>query len=164
MPLKFSNLFSINKMEYFHGKKPKVDCILCEIARDSNKVNNLTVYKGKNAMISVNKYPYNSGHLLIFPLRHITDIRALNEEEEQEISELLKKSLDILDELYSPSGFNFGYNMGDFSGASISHIHMHVIPRFKNELGFIDIIGGAKIIVEDPLITMKRLREAFKNI
>lgn len=151
-------------MEYFHGKKPNVNCILCEIAKDSNKVNNLIVYKGKNVMISVNKYPYNSGHLLIFPLRHITDIRVLNEEEELEIFDLLKKSLDILDELYSPLGFNFGYNMGDFSGASIAHIHMHVIPRYKNELGFIDIIGGAKIIVEDPLITMKQLREAFKKI
>ena len=164
MPLKFSNLFSTHKLEYFHSKRPNVDCILCEIVRNSDRVNNLTVYKGKNVMISVNKYPYNSGHLLIFPFRHITDIRLLNEEEEREISELLKKSLDVLDDLYSPSGFNFGYNMGDFSGASISHIHMHVIPRYRNELGFIDIIGGAKIIVEDPLITMKRLREAFKRI
>jgi len=164
LPLKFTNLFSTHKMEYFHGKRPNVDCILCEIAKNSNKVNNLTVYRGKNVMISVNKYPYNSGHLLIFPYRHITDIRTLTNDEEQEISELLKKSLDILEELYSPSGFNFGYNMGDFSGASIPHIHMHVIPRFRNELGFIDIIGGAKIIVEDPLITMNRLREAFKKI
>jgi len=163
LSLKFTNLFSTHKLEYFHSNRPDVDCILCEIAKDSKKVRNLSIYKGKNVMITINKYPYNSGHLLIFPLRHVTDIRMLNDEEEQEISDLLKRSLDILDGLYSPSGFNFGYNMGVFSGASISHLHMHVIPRYKNELGFIDIVGGAKIIVEDPIITMKRLREAFKR-
>ncbi len=163
MPMEFSNLFSVNKMEYFKGKRPGVECILCEIVKETGKVKELTVFRGKYAVVSVNKYPYNSGHLLIFPVRHITDYRELSIEEEKEISYLLKKSLDILDKLYRPSGYNFGYNMGEFSGASIAHIHMHVIPRYINELGFIDIVGGAKIIVEDPVLTMKRLREEFKR-
>ncbi|MFW6138916.1 MAG: HIT domain-containing protein, partial [Spirochaetota bacterium] len=73
------------------------------------------------------------------------------------------KTLDILDRLYSPCGYNIGYNIGSFAGASISHVHMHVIPRYENELGFIDIVGGAKILVEDPTKTMQRLKQAFKQ-
>jgi hypothetical protein len=62
---------------------------------------------------------------------------------------------------YSPQGYNIGWNIGDASGASISHLHMHVVPRYHRELGFIDIIGGAKIIVEDPEVTRDSLRAAF---
>lgn len=164
MPLNFHNLFSIEKLKYIKGEKPRVDCILCSIANGNPGVVNLLVAEGKYSAVCVNKFPYNAGHLLIFPKRHIKDYRDFKHEEEAEINLLLKNSLDILDTIYSPSGYNFGYNTGDFAGASISHLHMHVIPRYRNELGFIDIIGGAKIIVEDPVRTMKELKKAFSTL
>jgi ATP adenylyltransferase len=161
MPLEYHNLFSLNKMRYIKGDRPKVDCIFCSIIGRAKEVHKLLVYEGERIFVSVNKYPYNSGHLLICPKRHIVDYRTLTPEEEHEIDGLLRRSLDILDELYSPSGFNIGYNFGEFSGASLPHLHMHVIPRYPNELGFIDIVGGAKIVVEDPEQTMKNLKRAF---
>jgi len=163
MALQYSNLFSMNKLNYVKGERPKVDCIFCSIIHKHRDVVNLLVYEGKHAVVCVNKFPYNSGHILICPRRHIIDYRELTEDEENAIHSLLKKSLTILDSLYSPSGYNIGYNMGEFSGASQPHLHIHVIPRYKNELGFIDIIGGAKIVLEDPGQTMKRLTEAFRK-
>lgn len=162
MFLQWHNLFSVHKLSYIKNRKSRSDCILCSIAhRDSNAAK-LFITEGSYAIVCVNKYPYNPGHLLIFPKRHITDYRQLIQEEETDISCLLKESLDILSGLYSPSGYNIGYNIGEFSGASIHHLHMHVIPRYRNELGFIDIIGGAKIIIEEPVLTTKRLKEAFE--
>jgi ATP adenylyltransferase len=93
----------------------------------------------------------------------VTDYRALSGEEENEVNLLLRRSLDVLDALYEPSGYNVGYNIGDFAGASIAHLHMHVIPRYRNELGFVDIVGGAKIVVENPSETMRRLKDEFEK-
>ena len=163
MPLAFHNLFSTRKLSYIKNRKPKGPCILCCVARGRTPGENLTVTEGRNAVICVNKFPYNSGHILIFPKRHVTDYRELIGDEETEINRLLRESLDILDELYKPSGFNVGYTIGDFAGASIPHLHMHVIPRYPNELGFVDIVGGAKIVVEDPSETMLRLRDEFNK-
>jgi len=163
MTPQYKNLFSLNKLSYIKGGKPKVDCILCAVVSKHKDVVNLLVTEGANTAVCVNKYPYNSGHMLIFPKRHITDYRDLSSGERKELDGLLQKSLDVLESLYSPAGYNVGFNMGDSAGASIPHLHLHVIPRYKNELGFIDIVGGAKIIVEDPSLTMTKLREAFRD-
>lgn len=163
MPIEYHNLFSTRKLEYIKGKRPNVECILCSIIKKEREVVNLLVYEGTRAFVCVNKFPYNSGHILICPSRHLVDIRDLDSSEEIEIHALLRKSLTILDRLYSPSGYNIGFNIGEFAGASLKHLHMHIIPRYRNELGFVDIIGGAKIVVEDPTETMKRLRAAFNT-
>jgi ATP adenylyltransferase len=164
MPGNFHNLFSINKLQYIKEKGTETGCILCSIAERDADVAKLVVAEGKKTVVCVNKFPYHPGHLLIFPKRHTIDYRELLEEEELEINNFLRTSLDVLDSTYSPSGYNFGYNTGEFAGASIAHMHMHVIPRYRNELGFIDIIGGAKILVENPTQTMKKLKKAFEKI
>jgi ATP adenylyltransferase len=163
MPIQFQNLFSTNKLGYIKDGTNRKECILCSIAGGDAEVGKLLVTQGEHIAVCVNKFPYNPGHLMIFPRRHITDVRSLEEFEELELNRLVREALGILDSLYSPSGYNIGYNMGEFAGASIAHLHMHVIPRYQNELGYIDIIGGAKIIVEDPVETMKRLRKAFRE-
>ena len=163
MPLSFNNLFSVHKLGYIKKKRAGAACILCDLGLSGTGGENLSVMEGKSAVVCVNKFPYNSGHILIFPRRHVTDFRALSGEEEGEMHLILRMSLDVLDSLYNPSGYNVGYNIGDFAGASIPHLHMHVIPRYRNELGFVDIVGGAKIVVEDPCETMRRLRDAFRT-
>jgi len=163
MPLDYRNLFSTNKLQYIKGKKPKDSCVLCSIAGGDEKIGSLFVAQGTLVAVCVNKYPYNSGHILLFPKRHITDYRELEKHEEDELSRVLRDSLDILDDLYSPSGYNIGYNIGQFAGASVAHLHLHVIPRYQNELGCIDIIGGAKINIEDPVKTMQALKKSFSE-
>jgi ATP adenylyltransferase len=158
-----SNFFIPSKMEYVMGDRPDVECILCAIKEGDLRVKRLDVFRYKGFIISLNLYPYNAGHVMIFPERHIVDIRDLDDKEVLILNKLTKKCLDVLDELYSPAGYNLGYNLKDASGASIPHLHLHIVPRFKNELGFIDIIAGSKIIVEDPNVTRKRLMEALQR-
>ncbi|MBI4752756.1 HIT domain-containing protein [Candidatus Desantisbacteria bacterium] len=156
------HLFVPSKLEnYLLGEKPKVDCILCAIRDRDEKIVQFDIYRSQDMIVSLNLYPYNPGHVMIFPNRHIKDIRELNEEETSQIQELTIKTLDILDKLYSPFGYNIGYNMGTIAGASIEHLHLHIVPRYKNELGFVDILSNSKIIVEDPRKTLERLREEF---
>jgi ATP adenylyltransferase len=158
-----NHLFVPNKMGYVKGQKPRVDCILCAILRGEPGVMDLLVHKTDRFAISLNLYPYNSGHIMIFPTRHIHDPRDLNKEEILELHELQNMSLDILQELYEPHGFNLGFNIGKSSGQSINHLHLHIVPRYPSEIGFIDIIGGAKIIVEDPVISQQKISKAFKE-
>ena len=157
-------IFSPKKYEYVRGLHPDVDCLLCSITRRDPAVHNLEVYRTELSSISINLYPYNSGHLLIFPLSHLENLRELSWEEVLDIERCTRLSMDILDHLYQPHGYNIGYNLGDWSGASIRHLHRHLIPRYRNELGFVDIIAGSKIIVEDPKVTQERLLKAFGDM
>jgi len=159
------NLFIPGKMAYVRGeKKPDVECILCAIVEESDKISRLEVYRSEYFLVTLNLYPYAPGHLMIFPKRHVTDLRMLTKEESAELCKLQGICLDVLDDVYHPHGFNIGYNIGEAGGASIAHLHLHVVPRYRRELGFIDIIGGVKIIIEDPNISLVRVREGFAKI
>lgn len=156
------NLFVPSKLAYVTGdNKPKVNCILCSVSNKDPKVIQLEVYRSLHFIVSLNLYPYNPGHLLIFPIQHITDIRYLSEEQIIALQHLTNLSLNVLEKVYSPHGFNIGYNIGLVSGASIEHLHLHIVPRYKNEIGFIDIVGKARVQVEDPNDTRQKLMEAF---
>ncbi|MBF0409144.1 MAG: HIT domain-containing protein [Candidatus Riflebacteria bacterium] len=158
------NLFIPNKLEYVRGgKRPNVHCILCGITQNHPEVENLIIWKNDLLMVSLNLYPYNPGHLLLFPLRHIVDLREMTEEEAMQIFKVNKKFMDIIDRIYSPRGYNIGFNINDASGASIDHLHQHLVPRYHKELGFVDIISGSKIMVEDPKETLKKFETALKK-
>ena len=159
-----NNLFVPNKMGYVRGReRPDVECILCAIVEESDEVTRLEVYRSELFVVALNLYPYAPGHLIVFPKRHITDPRMLNREEVTELHKVQSLCLDVLERVYTPHGFNLGYNVGSASGASIEHLHFHVVPRYQREIGFIDIIAGTKIIVEDPNVSQMRVREAFEK-
>jgi ATP adenylyltransferase len=98
---------------------------------------------------------------MIFPARHVEDPRELDAEEHAHLARLQNLTLDVIGREYGAAGFNVGYNIGTAAGASIAHLHLHVVPRFSRELGVVDILSGAKIIIEDPEETRRRLRAAF---
>jgi ATP adenylyltransferase len=154
-------LFNTEKIKYVKGDKPDVDCILCAIRDNIPSVKNLTVYETEKTMIAVNLFPFNPGHLMIFPKRHVKVLRDMTKEEAEEMHSLLVQAISILDEEFSPSGYNVGYNLGDGSGASIAHIHQHVVPRYSNEVGFLDVLSGTRVIVSDPVEIMNRLKARF---
>lgn len=156
-------LFVPSKINYVKGERPNVDCILCSVVVNDPQVPSLDIYRTKNFIVSANLFPYNPGHLMIFPIRHLETIEDFTQEEALEVHELQVKSLKILKKTYNTQSYNVGYNIGKTSGASIDHIHLHIVPRYPKEVGFIDIIGGARIIVEDPNDTVKKLSEEFNR-
>lgn len=155
------NLFVPSKKDYVMGVKPEVDCILCAVRDGHPQIEKLVVHKTENFIISCNLFPFNSGHIMIFPKEHIECVRDLTHEQVIELHELQIEAMDIIEELYQCGGFNIGYNIKAPSGGSIRHLHLHIIPRYDREIGLIDIIGGAKILVEDPNITLKNLQKAY---
>ena len=150
-----------NKLDYARGRRPPVDCILCAVARKDPKVDNLMVFQDGGYLVTLNLYPYNPGHLMVVPEKHIEDVREFSEAEALAMHRLQVLSLQVLDEVYSPSGYNVGYNLGDASGASISHLHLQIVPRYRSEVGFFDILSDSRVIVEEPAVSLAKLREAF---
>jgi ATP adenylyltransferase len=158
------HLVAQGKLDYARGKRPNVNCIFCALLENHPDVEKLPLYETDDILISLNMYPYNPGHLMVIPKRHYESFEDLPPELFIKIWNYVIASQKLLRKAFSPIGFNVGYNQGDFSGASIKHIHVHVVPRYKTELGFIDIIGKTKVIVQtvsECLQKMKPLAEEF---
>jgi ATP adenylyltransferase len=156
-----NHLFNTDKLKYVRGGKPNVDCILCAIRDGSPEVLSLEVARRDGCIVSVNLYPFNPGQVMIFPLRHVTALHELTDQEALSMHRLLADTLKIIKEEFCPDGFNVGYNLGSHSGASIPHLHQHVVPRYGNEVGFLDVLAGTRLVVVDPADARDRLRKRF---
>jgi ATP adenylyltransferase len=154
---------NFEKYAYVKGPKPE-GCILCLIRDRDPAVIDLSVYRDDLFVVTVNLYPYNPGHLLIFPVRHIMDVRSFTEEEERRLDNLVRYFLDIADKVHRPAGYNIGYNMGHTAGASIDHLHLHLIPRYPHETGIADLLAGKRVLVEEPSETARRIRELLDQV
>ncbi|HDM43300.1 MAG TPA: HIT domain-containing protein [Firmicutes bacterium] len=164
MMMSFNNyLFVPDKARYIEERRRVNECVICRILAGDKNYKDLIVYRDSNFSISLNLYPYNPGHVMIFPDRHIEDLRELTDDEAKTMHWLITLTMDVLSDEYSPAGFNVGYNIGKASGASISHLHCHIVPRYANELGMMDIIAGTRVIVEDVDKSYKRLKKAFER-
>jgi ATP adenylyltransferase len=155
-----SYFFNFEKMSYVQSKRAP-GCLLCRLRDRDAEVVDLTVHQDDLVAAAVNLYPYNPGHLMVFPVRHVEDVRELTADEEQRISQIVRRLLTVLDRTHRPQGYNIGYNMGLAAGASIRHLHVHVIPRYPSEIGIADLIGGKRVLVEDPRVTRERVQEAL---
>lgn len=144
--------------------KDDFNCLFCAIRDRDKQVKGLELARGKYWIVSLHRFPYNPGHLIISPLRHLTDIHDLNREEVLELHQLQIKAMEALETHYSPRGFNIGFNVGTPDGFGIEHVHCHVVPRHINETGLVEMTsGGTRCLVEDPLETLEKLRQAFNQ-
>ena len=113
----------------------------------------------------LNLYPYNSGHLMVIPNRHESDIHLLSNDEINEMMNTSRLSMKALEKAIKPQGMNFGANLGKAAGAGIdSHLHFHVVPRWSGDINFMPAIGEVKIISQDLLVTKKKLIDSFNEI
>jgi ATP adenylyltransferase len=147
--------FNFDKISYVKAKRP--GCILCMLRDGSPDVVDLSIWRDELFIASVNLYPYNPGHLLLYPCRHVEDVRELTAEEERRMLGAQRWLLGLLDRACSPHAYNIGFNMGAAAGASINHLHLHIIPRYPRETGIADLIAGSRVLVEDPRETARRL-------
>jgi len=160
----WGHLFVPNKLDYVQGKRPEVDCIMCALRDRDPRVERLIVHEAEHWFAALNLYPYNPGHLLLFPRRHVVDIRELTRAESRDLDRMQRAALDVLEDLYQPHGFNIGFNLGRSAGASVAHLHLHIVPRYAGEAGFMDMLVATRTIVEDPKRTKRRLRNRFKKM
>ena len=155
-------LRALGKLDYVQGKaRPNVDCILCSVRDNDERVVSLKIYQDTLIFISLNLYPYNPGHLMIVPNRHVQRFSDLTKEELIHLSRTIQGVQLLIDELYAPKGYNIGINQGKEAGASIEHLHIHLVPRFGSELGFIDIVGKTRVLPEGLESVKQKL---LKNI
>ncbi len=157
-------LFNTEKIKYVKGKKPKVDCILCAIRDRNPGVTVLEVFRTARFIVSVNLYPFNPGHVMVFPVRHVESFTDFTDDEALEMHHLTTKMIDALNDEFHPSGFNIGCNLGNGSGASIAHVHQHIVPRYDNEVGFLDVLSGTRVVVSDPVDVMERLKKRLSPV
>ena len=145
------------------SKKEK-GCLFCKRLKEKDSVKNLIVYRGKKALVILNKFPYNAGHTMIVPTRHVGQIEKLRADEAAEFFELLQKTVAIIKKVLKPTSMNLGMNLGKASGAGVpGHLHMHIVPRWTGDTNFMPIIGQTKVISLplDPIY--KKLRKEFMS-
>ena len=146
------------------GKPEKEEgpCILCTAHQQNADDEHLIVTRGTHAYVILNRYPYNSGHLMIVPFRHIPSLVDLNPMESAEVMGLVRQMMQSLTAVSSPDGFNVGSNIGRTAGAGIdSHVHVHVVPRWNGDTNFMPVLGDTKVISEDMKATLRKLRAAL---
>lgn len=141
-------------------------CVFCD-NKDScpKKIDNLVVYQGLTCFVTMNLYPYNAGHLMVIPKRHLNDFSLLTEEEQLEIMKLAGISMRALKTVVHPQGFNMGANLGKAAGAGIDqHLHFHIVPRWNGDTNFMPVLGEVRVISQDLLGLKKKIEEAFVEL
>ncbi len=161
-------LFSPWRSQYissFANEQEKGRCVLCDAWAARNDEESLVVYRGNAAFVLMNRYPYNSGHLMVIPVKHTAEFSSLTKIELSEMMELLQASEYALGELSHPQGFNVGMNLGRAAGAGIdAHLHWHIVPRWNGDTNFMPILAEVKVVSEDMAEQGKRLREIFPRV
>jgi ATP adenylyltransferase len=144
----FRRLWTPHRMAYIQGEgKPAAgECPFCDIpGRDD--ADGLVVARGERTYVVLNLYPYNSGHLMVVPYRHVPDYTDLDDGETLELAELTKAALQALRTASRAQGFNVGLNLGTVAGAGIApHLHQHVVPRWGGDTNFMPVIGHTRVL------------------
>ncbi|MGQ9759758.1 MAG: HIT family protein [Candidatus Methanomethylicaceae archaeon] len=138
-------------------------CIFCEKPKENDDARNL-IFKRRDYVFGIlNRFPYNAGHLMIAPYRHLTNIEEFTAEEWRDLLELLKDSLAALKKTMSPDGFNIGFNIGRAAGAGYDHTHLHVVPRWSGDTNFMPVLSETKVISEHLEETYRKLRDIIRT-
>lgn len=152
------------RIEYIKQSKDQ-GCIFCLKPAENQDQKNLIIYRGKTSFIIMNFYPYNNGHLMVVPYRHIADLSDLDLDERSELMSLLALSKEALKITMSPHGFNIGMNLGEVAGAGVKdHLHFHIVPRWNGDTNFMPIFGHTKVVSEGLNETREKLEKAFDEI
>jgi ATP adenylyltransferase len=138
-------------------------CVFCRLRDDTgNDEKNFVLHRAAQNFIVLNIYPYISGHLLVVPYEHVGDLDAANKATTDELMDLTKRCQTALREVYRPTGFNVGMNLGRSAGAGVAdHIHIHVLPRWNGDTNFMTTVGETRVIPEDLTSTYQKLRGKF---
>jgi ATP adenylyltransferase len=145
------------------GEATTAGCVFCA-ARDGAD-DSLVVFSGRDCFVILNKYPYNNGHLMVVPNRHIATVSEATPAELSEMMALAARAELAIREAYAPHGLNMGINLGKPAGAGIlDHLHLHVVPRWNGDTNFMTVVGETRVLPEDLTVTALRLRPVFERL
>lgn len=148
-------------MKYVRGEAPKTvsglqvallpdadaECFLCQAAPEGDDAARLVVARNDLVITVLNRYPYNNGHLLVAPRRHVARLDGLSNEEQSELLRALTSMIGLLEQTMAPDGFNVGLNLGRAGGAGLpDHLHWHIVPRWKGDTNFMPTLAGVRVI------------------
>jgi len=149
------------RKEFILGKKEK-GCIFCNKLKEKKDKKNLILFRGKLSFVVMNKYPYNSGHIMVAPYRHLGRLEKLTQEELLDLAQLTQKCVTILKKTMKPHGFNLGMNLEKISGAGVAdHLHVHIVPRWTGDTNFMPVVGATKLISVALKETYDQLKDKF---
>lgn len=151
------------RMEFIRAEKPK-GCIFCEFpaAPEGDDRKNLLVHRAPHSFTCLNRYPYNSGHVMVIPRAHVADLGALAPDEWGDLQEELRRAVATVARVYGPEGLNVGMNLGRAAGAGITdHLHWHVVPRWVGDNNFMPVLADQRVVVEALDAAWERLHEGF---
>ncbi|MFA6263806.1 MAG: HIT domain-containing protein [Candidatus Babeliales bacterium] len=146
-------------------KLTKDECVFCKQLQDSDDDKYFIIKRFKHNVLIMNRYPYNAGHLLILPLKHHADLDELTAKERAEMMEVLTTAIPILGAALGAEGFNVGINLGIAGGGGIpSHLHMHLLPRWRGDTNFLETLGQTKVISSDIVRVFEDLKTRFAKV
>ncbi len=157
-------LYASWRYAYVTGSRDTSECVFCAAQR-SEEAAALIVHETPLAFVILNLFPYNSGHLLIVPRRHVADLTALTRDELIVMAELTQAAAQVLTDEYAPQGINVGMNLGKPAGAGVAdHLHTHLVPRWTGDTNFMTVVGDVRVLPEEIAQTAARLRPAFARV
>ena len=149
------------RIQYILMEKPE-ECILCEKPGENDDELNHILYRGVKNFVILNSYPYNPGHLMVSPYRHVAGLEGLTDKERNEHFEIVSRCIRVLRQAFSPGGFNVGANMGKIAGAGIEdHFHTHIVPRWQGDTNCMPVISNVRVIPEALADTYQKLKGKF---
>ena len=155
-------LWSPWRMQYVSDSGNVGGCIFCDHLASGDDLEAHILLRGQRAFILLNAFPYNTGHLMIAPCRHVGELHDLDPLELQELMELSARAVSVIGEAMNPDGFNLGMNLGEVAGAGVpGHLHMHVVPRWGGDTNFMAVVGETKVLPEMIVDTDAKLRPLF---
>ena len=153
------------RFDYIRNAEKATSCVFCQILEEARDADNLVLFRGRNAFVILNLFPYTSGHLLVVANRHLSFLSDARPEELHEIIQLGQQCEDALKQEYHPSGYNMGFNLGRVAGAGVEHhLHMHVVPRWSGDSNFVSVVGETRVLPEELPVTYQRLLPYFRKL
>jgi len=157
-------LWSPWRLAYVSGNGEPEGCVFCD-AQVHEQAEPLLLFRGTTCFVILNLYPYNNGHLMVVPNRHVATLALAMPEELAEMMRLTRAAEIVLTEAYRPQGLNVGMNLGRPAGAGIAdHMHIHVVPRWTGDTNFMSVVGNVRVLPEELEQTGKRLRPIFERL
>jgi ATP adenylyltransferase len=149
------------RVQYIRGQNQN-GCIFCDLPKENQDAKNFILYRGPKNFVIMNAFPYNPGHLMIVPNRHVGKIEDMTPEERNDHYETVSRAVGILREACKTDNFNVGMNLGKVAGAGVAdHIHTHIVPRWNGDNNFMPVIGETRVISESMADIYNRLKAKF---